>query len=394
MPELLFRDFPALATSPWMRHHGIIDDAYFGEVHARYPDLLDRHPELGRSNPAFLAYVARAEASAAPPPAPPMPEMELMRSLFAYDLPQGWEALPGDSVRLFNLRPAGDPDAECSFAMLPSDGGGVTPNVNRWRDQMGLGPITEQEAMALPTRTWFKTGGAAVLEAVVVDLQGVYTAMGGSPRSDQRMLGLISMTPFGALFVKMTGPASVVEDERERFFAFCDSVRISDEASALQAAQGAGPEIGPSAGAAGGAAIDRDSLTWTVPAGWTDQGPRTMRHVSYQAAPSTDAYLAFASGDRLDNYNRWCDQVGAQRITAADLAALPTVTILGQECPLLEVAGTYRGMGNVNIPDATLVGARCNLQGEALFVKMIGPTAEVAATMATFLAFCDSIGSK
>ena len=48
-------------------------------------------------------------------------------------------------MRLVNLRPAGDPSAECSLVVLGGDGGGLTANVNRWGDQMGLGPLSEEE---------------------------------------------------------------------------------------------------------------------------------------------------------------------------------------------------------------------------------------------------------
>lgn len=140
--------------------------------------------------------------------------------------------------------------------------------------------------------------------------------------------------------------------------------------------------------------VDPASITWKAPESWTDQGARVMRHASYQAAPETEAYMAFARGGMLANYNRWCAQVGVSPISEAELGALPTITILGRECPLLEVSGEYQGMGNVYFPSATLVGAMCSLEGDALFVKMIGPTAEVSATMEQFRTFCGSIGSR
>ena len=41
----------------------------------------------------------------------------------------------------------------------------------------------------------------------------------------QVMLGMVLVRPQGSVFVKMTGPASEVRAERERFRAFCESLR-------------------------------------------------------------------------------------------------------------------------------------------------------------------------
>ncbi len=91
-----------------------------------------------------------------------------LASLLDYDLPPGWEEVPPTQMRLINLRPAGDPDAECYLALLPSSGGGVAANVNRWRGQLGLEPLDEEGLNALPHLSLLGAQG------VLVDFEGAY----------------------------------------------------------------------------------------------------------------------------------------------------------------------------------------------------------------------------
>lgn len=307
-----------------------------------------------------------------------------LADLFLYDLPEGWERLESNQMRIVNVRPAGDPRAECYLMTLPAMGGGIADNVNRWRAQMGLPEISAEEVEDLPRRGLLREG----IEGVYVDLEGTFTGMGGPEREDWRMLGLI--VPIRelhqTLFLKLTGPADVVAGEVDAFEEFCDSLRANP-----QTVRGMDPEHPPPpppAPAEGGAPHD---LAWTAPEGWTDQGPRTMRVVSYQVAPGTECYLALARGDALANYNRWRGQVGAPPLDADGLAALDTVEVLGEPCPLLEVTGDFRGMGGGEEPDTGLLGTMRALGDEALFVKMVGPADEVAAARGEFLAFCRSI---
>ena len=304
-----------------------------------------------------------------------------LAALVDYDLPEGWEVLEGSQFRLINLRPAGDPDAEFYISVLPNSGGGVVDNVNRWRDQVGLGPIDESAVAALPRRRLLG------VEGVLVDVEGTFTGMGTEAKPGWRLIGLVVPIQGQTLFVKMTGPASLLAQERGGFDTFCDSVRPSAYAAKLQAQEEAQLQGGAPGSGGGG-------LAWSAPAGWVDQGPRTMRLVSYQLPGGTECYLALARGDRLSNYNRWAGQIGAEPMTAADLEGLKTIEVLGEGCPLLELTGEFLGMVGGPQAATTLLATMRPLDGDSLFIKMVGPAAEVAAARVDFEAFCASIENE
>ena len=309
---------------------------------------------------------------------------------FAYDLPEGWVALEPTSLRRVNLRPAGDPDAECYVTLL-TGGGGLAANVDRWRGQMGLEPLAAGEAEALPKRPLLG------IEATELDLAGTFRGMGGGPgREGWRMLGVIAAGPQNMLFVKLTGPAAIVEAERERYEAFLDSLRPAKPAEPAPAAPPASPADAEDAGetVALGPAEEGGGLRWRAPEGWEREGPRPMRTVSYTFGGGAECYVSVLGGDGgglVPNLDRWSKQLGGPGVDAAGVAALPRVSLLGQDCAVLSVEGTYTSMGGDVNEGYALLGAAHIAPGGSVFVKMIGPAAEVAAAHAEFEAFCRSL---
>ena len=101
--------------------------------------------------------------------------------------------------------------ANVSLTVLQGDGGGLLENVNRWRGQLGLGPLEEDklEEFLEPMRSLGE-------EARMVDINGT------SRRSqlEESLVGVI--VPQGELtwFYKLMGTPSVVEKSREEFLAY------------------------------------------------------------------------------------------------------------------------------------------------------------------------------
>jgi hypothetical protein len=85
-----------------------------------------------------------------------------------WTLPQGWTEEKGSPQREATIR-FGDrePKLEISVTRFQGDGGGMLPNLNRWRGQLGLEPVGEAD---LPKQAK-KLDGAAT-EVWVVDLTG------------------------------------------------------------------------------------------------------------------------------------------------------------------------------------------------------------------------------
>jgi len=136
----------------------------------------------------------------------------------AWELPAGWESVNPTPIRVGNFRVAAAPGVECYVTVLTGAGGGVLANINRWRQQMGQGELSQAQADALPA---FPVLGA---QAVFLDAAGDFTDMSGTTQSGYRMLGIVAPLPDRTVFVKMTGPDAAVLGEKERFIEFCKSL--------------------------------------------------------------------------------------------------------------------------------------------------------------------------
>lgn len=136
-------------------------------------------------------------------------------------VPQGWRQVGPASMRFVDMRFGPNDEGEAFVSALTGDGGGLLANVNRWRAEMGLEPAAAADLESMPTSTFL--GGPALL----VELDGDYRPVGAtSPRPDHRLIGLIQPVTELTFFVKMTGPADLVEQEREKFEQFLRSVRV------------------------------------------------------------------------------------------------------------------------------------------------------------------------
>src|SRR6266851_3251556 len=122
-----------------------------------------------------------------------------------YQTPPGWKEQPardGINLAVFQIL-EGDRTALVTIAAA---GGGVTANVNRWRDQVGLEPISEEQI-----RKDLRPMNVDGSQGLYADLTGPESA-GGS-----RILAV--MVPRGDItwFFKMRGPADLVGREKAAF---------------------------------------------------------------------------------------------------------------------------------------------------------------------------------
>lgn len=281
----------------------------------------------------------------------------------AWDLPEGWKEIAPTQMRAANFTIPAAPGLECYVTVLPGGGGGLPANINRWRKQMGLGPLSEEELAALPR---VRLLGAP---APFLQMDGTFTGgsvEGGSP--GYTMAAVALDRPNSAVFVKMVGPSAAVRAEIDRFKAFCASLR--------EAAAGPPP----------GGDVDEGEIKWTAPEGWTQGPAKQMRVVTFvpQGTSGVECYVTVLSGTGgglESNVNRWRGQLQLEPLSAADIAALPTLPVLGRSARLVEIYGAESG----------LLGLVCELGPRTVFVKMTGPTASLRAERERFVAFCRSL---
>lgn len=286
--------------------------------------------------------------------------------------PEGWAEQPATGFRKgsFLVRSADGKQADISVISFPQQAGGLLANVNRWRDQLKLTPITNEADAGTPMPV-------AGRDMFFVDLVGAKT----------RILGGIFPLNGETWFFKMMGPDEVVEGQREAFRKFLGSVHLDESAGPLATAETSGntnaptpPSIEPAAGA---------PLKYTLPPGWQEKPLTTMRLASFnapgpngkQADVSVVSLSGMAGGD-LANVNRWRDQV---KLAPIDEAALTNsaehVKANGHDYLLVDLAGG----------EQRIVAAILDEKGRSWFIKMTGDAAAVAAQKNAFSDFLRSL---
>jgi hypothetical protein len=138
-----------------------------------------------------------------------------------WDAPPEWERRPDQQMRVVTFAPRGTTGTECYITILGGSGGGVEPNLNRWRVQMGQPPLDANGIAALET---IQVLGR---DAKLIEIGGHFTDMEGNKKLESAALLGIAVPIEGALLtVKMTGPNDVIAKEKDRFVAFCRSLRL------------------------------------------------------------------------------------------------------------------------------------------------------------------------
>lgn len=145
------------------------------------------------------------------------------RSLLTWAIPDGWsENTEPDpmGMRLVDLRFGPNKEGECYISLMPGSAGGLEANVNRWRTQMGQTPYTPEEIAKLPKKPFFNR------DATFVAFDGDFKGFGAeAAKTGYRMLGLIHSTEQATIFVKLTGPKALVEQNTAAFDQFCQSIK-------------------------------------------------------------------------------------------------------------------------------------------------------------------------
>ena len=173
--------------------------------------------QQGEAAPATAVAPATESAPASSNPhAPAVSEAPMTESTLEWAAPEGWQDAGPRMMREVTFT-AGD--VECYVAMLPGDAGGVEANINRWVGQMGQPALESAAITALPTIAFMGQ------QAPLVEVSGDYTDMQGAQKSNYKMMGTLVATGTHMVFVKMTGPGTEVDAQKDKFIAFCASIR-------------------------------------------------------------------------------------------------------------------------------------------------------------------------
>lgn len=310
------------------------------------------------------------------------------RPAVPWTVPAGWEEKPASGMRVASYavkRPDGR-SADISVVAMGGGAGGELENVNRWRNQIGLDPVTEADLAAL--RSIIPAGNRQV---VMYELDGKKAVL--DDKYAARTLAAILPAGEMTVFFKITGENALVAEQKPQFLAWIKSVdtgggESASEASTAPSSTPAPASVAPASASATSASAD-GLPAWQVPTGWKAAGPKPMRLASFDipdAAGNGDVSISKLNGDGgglLANVNRWRGQVGLPALEASALAAnsksVPTAG--GEPATWVELAGA----------DKTILGAIVARGDVSWFFKLTAPSAVATRHREAFEQFVRSV---
>jgi hypothetical protein len=174
---------------------------------AGHPALPAGHPALPAGHPALP--MAGVDKTAAAP--------------LTWTAPAGWKESGPRPMRLVSFT-MGAPGMECYVALLAGPAGGLEANLNRWRGQMGLAPLSLEEIGRLEKIPVL--GQQVPLAQMEGNFSGMQS-MQGEPKKGYALLGTVAASGGQSVFVKMVGPAGAVKEQRANFISFCESLKAA-----------------------------------------------------------------------------------------------------------------------------------------------------------------------
>jgi len=140
-------------------------------------------------------------------------------SPISWQTPAGWEEQSPGELRLASFKVKGHiiKQADVSIISLLGNGGGDLNNVNRWRSQVGLPPVKEEELSKLAEEVEI-----AGTKAPMYDQAGENPATGDK----SRILVVVLHREDTAWFFRVTGDDELVSEQKAQFVAFLKSLKF------------------------------------------------------------------------------------------------------------------------------------------------------------------------
>ncbi|MEO8440312.1 MAG: hypothetical protein ABI540_08835 [Spartobacteria bacterium] len=307
--------------------------------------------------------------------------------------PEGWQEQPPSGFRKGSyLVPGTDGmTADVSVISFPEAAGGLLANVNRWRGQLQLPPISDVVKAGRP----MEVAGRDMFFVDLVSEQPL-------PKNQTKTRILGGVFPAGAetWFFKMIGPDELVESQRDTFQQFLQSVHPA-EGSDMSA-----PAPAPMSANAGGTGTNAPTpppietaqggpLHYTLPPGWQEKPLSPMRLASFKAVArdgkeadvSVVSLPGIAGGD-LANVNRWRGQVQLAPIDENTLAqSAEHVKANGHDFLVVDVVSEQPIKGEKQ----RILAAILDENDHSWFIKMTGEDGTVTSQKRAFTDFLRSL---
>lgn len=167
----------------------------------------------------FLGSIRFAASGAAPTGAetpPAAPEIATGADGVTWTLPAGWTAEPGSAtnMRVATIHPGGNGATEIKVSKFGTIGGGLGANVTRWRREVGLGAVSDEEADA----------GQKVPFGPTTFTVHDYT---GPVNGGTREVVVLTELNGATWYFKLIGPTDAVNAQKPAFDQFLSSLRFA-----------------------------------------------------------------------------------------------------------------------------------------------------------------------
>jgi hypothetical protein len=308
-------------------------------------------------------------------PSPGIPHGMSQTASATVETPPNWEPQPSSQMRQGSFLVKGENGAvaDISLVSLGAAAGNVLDNVNRWLNQLGQPPVTEQKLSEIAQHLTTSLG-----QVTIVDLAGL--PADADPAKDGKIVAAMITTNSSTLFFKMRGNADLTEAQKADFIKWIAAVCNSRSETK---SPGTTARKGDEAGA------QRQQLNWKTPDGWTEVPPSAMRYASFAAGGTSGDKIDISivtfpgtGGSDLDNVNRWRGQI---QLPPTDEKAVESqiepFSIGDAKFSMIDIAG----------PDARTMAAWIRREDGVWFFKMTGAKASVEKEKSKFFDFLRSV---
>lgn len=363
--------------------------------------------QVSCKDPKENSYQVQSESSEAPD-GNPAPMVWLPDTA-----PAGWETLETTgSPRVASFRiPTEEGAKPVEMAVIPFPGavGGLLANVNRWRGEVELPELTEEELTDSTERR---------------EIDGYTLHRVDAIGAERRILGAILPLPGATWFFKISGPKAVVGKQSEAFDSYLSQIKIDDSpppsTSPAPQEHSATPQLTGQPGGIDTAEAEalkaylarepsglpshrhshspRPALSYTLPDGWVEGKPSMARAATFTFTDDDRRKveiavipLAGSGGALLANVNQWRAMLQLQSATQEQLPELvETIDVLGQEFRLVDFVSPATSETE-NESKTRLVVAFATIKDHSWFFKMVGDAHLAAEQKPVLLNFLQSV---
>ena len=133
--------------------------------------------------------------------------------------PESWNSQPLSEMRIGSFKVEGPNavSADVSITAFPGEAGGLSSNLNRWRGQLQLPPLHDEQLLKTAQRIEVDN-----VPAYLVDFQ----TTDNNPKP-ARILAAVLQQGGRTWFVKMTGPPTLLASQRQIFLDFVRSLHFT-----------------------------------------------------------------------------------------------------------------------------------------------------------------------